>query len=126
MQPFDSVRALGYWKQYVTVKTISKGERNIYGSNLVMSACHARMKQTRTTKMYNAISLCLNMKPIPLPSITYNKRTNAALYKLDMKANFSYFFFSQRYERDCLSFVVIEKDPNQALLVAIQATHHIQ
>ena len=66
------------------------------------------------------------MKPITPFSITYNKRTNAALYTLNMIANFSYYFFSQRYERGWLLFVIMKKDLNQALLVAIQATHHIQ
>ena len=39
-------------------------------SNYQQLQCHARMNEIRTTKIYNAISLCPNMERLRISSIT--------------------------------------------------------
>ena len=64
------------------------------------------------------------MKPLYLFRITLYIRTYAVLSTIDMKATMSYYFLSQRYERDYVLFIIVENDIIHASTDAIYATHH--
>ena len=60
------------------------------------------------------------MKPLHISSITYYIRTYAALCTPDMNAIMSYYFLSQRYERDHVLFIKVvmtSKTPHQMLFM---------
>ena len=57
------------------------------------------------------------MKPLRLSSITWNIRTYAALYTLDMNAIMSDYFLSKRHERDYEILINVENDINTPQLM---------
>ena len=61
------------------------------------------MKEIRTVYLYYAISLGPIMKPIRISSITKYIQTYATLYFM------SYYFLPQRYKRDYVLFIKVEK-----------------
>ena len=63
------------------------------------------------------------MKPLRISSITQYIRTYAVLYKLNMNAIMSYYFLSQRYQRDYVLSIKEENDLKHVSPDAIHATH---